>query len=616
MQFRTRSSPASPERPSDSTDARARVAHHLSAARETAKQLHTRALLLILPLLISTIAITSAAQPHLKQIDAAGRELTALLEAKKSAREQVFKAQEAIREMKPEVEKKAAEPIVVDSDIAELVEFANLRAREKSLAESSQRVDRATKSIISAIRLATVDISFPGLDKMKLPLFFASDILQVAILATLAYLWHLRQSALARVDAAVRECDCKLLQSQRDLAMPASLLLYPLPGRAWQGHVPYGSGEAQRWQHLPVMFLLALLCGMSLWLTFLPARISGFAGENDVVAQLPLLISTLLVAATIGVALNWLIRDQQSGVADRPDPRLRRMVTFASLSMLAAVPLALIGQPKMFRTLVTAARERTRVSLLSRPRPRKKMTLLRIALAKPKRKVAPLQTRLVDDGFLFNPASGKCHVVVNGSVISVGSSERNMAAFAKYHPLDIEMKVVREPAGRESGAASPVQLARADTGNIANGHAPIAIERYFLALLEHQSAEALDFLYAAITSRLPAYRPSKASGLDLRLMDLYAKSCLVYGDSARLEAFASRLRQASLQYVLADRLDRWLDPKAKWRKRVLDYGRCSKQRYPVEGRCGFESRPTVPFRNGLQWFEPGGSEGVVATPLS
>lgn len=559
----------------DTDDAKAQVAHLLTLAREVTKQLENRTLLLAVPLLVSTIAITSAARPHFERIDGALQRLQA----------QTSAAQRLRSEETQDKGRKLTGP-----------ELKILRQREESTAEAG----RISRSVVHAIRQASVELSIPGSEKIKIPLFYASNILQLTMLVSLVYLWMLRRTALQRLDEAAQHCTPSLLKASRLLATPSSPLLQPLPSVAWSGHALLNSRPRGRSALLPVTVLLMIFCSLSAWLTHLSSRTSDIAIRGSALDHFPLVASSILVAATIGLSLGWLLLSPIQMKGRALDLRARRSLALATLGVAIYAPVVAAGKPKMTKAILQRIRQSVYALTVHKPRFRQK-----------KRK--SLTTKLIRDGFLQNPKSKKAHVVVGGRVMSVMTSSRQEQAFAGFSPVGIALSAPRQPAflsaKRQVSAAKVTGIAMS-AHSVANNHSQMAIERFALDLIREDPKTAMDFLRDAILSRMPTWAPKRASNLDLRLFDLYAKLATASYDLQRIEHFVAAIKAARLGHLVSDRIDRWLDPKSKWRKRVLDFGRCSKVGYPVVGRCEFESRPTGLFKRRRQWFEPSPQGGA------
>lgn len=554
----------------DSTDgATPQAAHLLSLARDASKQLEGRALLLVLPLLVSTIAVTGAAKPHFQRIDGTYQRLQAQTAAAEKLRsEETF--EEGLK-LNPE-------------------QLRQLRQREESTAEAG----RISNSVLNAIKRATVDLSIPGSEKVRIPLFYASNILQLAILAALLYLWTLRRRALQLLDQAAKHCTPSQIKANRLLGTPGSPFLQPLPNHGWRGNALLDAQSQNSLTLFPVGLLLMVLCALSVWLTHISSKTSDIVIRGNALEQLPLVASCMLVAVTVGLSLGWLLLPPRYFVSAPIDFRARRLFAFAAISMAIYGSVVARTKPEMAKAIWQNIRQFFCAVTVYKPRFKRK-------------KLKSLQSELVRDGFLFNPKSQKAHVVVGGRVISVQKSPRQEAAFASFLPIGIKLSVPKSKPFRYGG---PLQVlprtssASVNVINIANGHTPIAIERFVLNSLSESPQQAMDFLRDSILSRFPRTTPQRASSLDLRLIDLYAKLSTRSYDAKRLEQFVTAIIRAKLGFLLSDRIDRWLDPKSKWRKRVLDYGRCSNVGYPVVGRCEFESRPIGPYMRRRQWFEP------------
>lgn len=564
----------STKQPEESSVDKPQVTHLLNLARDVSKQIESRAILLAIPLLVSTIAITGAAKPHFQRIDGTFRRLQTQQAAADKLRN----------------EEKHAEGLKLTVEQLKL-----LRQREESSAEAN----RISNAVVHAIKQARVEVAIPGSEKIKIPLFYASNIIQLVILVTLIYIWMLRRRALQLIDEAARLCSPIQLKANRLLATPASPLLQPLPRREWSGHALLDSQSQGNQARLPIIGLLLVLCALSAWLTYLSSKTSDIIIRGNAADHLPLVISCGLTSVIVGLSLAWLLFFPSQFASNRIDFRTRRSVAFTALAIAFGAALTIKSKPKMVNTIWQNMRQSIFAKIVHKPRFKLK-------------KRNQLKTALIRDGFLFNPNTTKAHVVVGGRVISVKSSNRQEKSFAGFLPIGIMLSASKNKSIRQFSRARPLPRgasATANTHNIANNHTQIAIERYVLFLIQVDPVQAKDFLRDAILSRLPNWAPSRTSHLDLRLFDLYAKLATMSYDSKGLDEFVSAIKAAKIGHLVSDRIDRWLDPKSKWRKRVLDFGRCSKVGYPVVGRCEFESRPTGPYRRSRQWFEPSSSLG-------
>ena len=539
------------------TDGEAQLSHYVVLARENSKQLENRSLLLIVPLFISTIAITTSLKPHLDRIDGTLRRLEAQ-EAKVQSLQNAER--EALDEAGFERGKKAFEHRKLDDQLLKLV-----RARETQSAVSS----RLRLDVARAIKHATVDVSVPGTEKVKLPLFYAAAIIQISIIGALLYLAMIRRSTFRHLRAAAYSVETRILTKHQAVAGPGCSFLLPLPREDCIRRLLLGGKAVQITNWIPVTMLMTCFVMMSVWLFYINSRVADLVDSNASLDYLPFVFSAMSAALTLALVVNWFLPQREIEIST---VARRRIVLITASAVVGGFAFS-SAKPAVRRLLGSKANQL--FHKLKSPRPRYRH-----------REHVKMTTDSVRDGFLFNPRSGKYHLVVGGRVISVHAAPFQQAAFARFAPISLS-DTMSYPSSASSAA---------------HGLGTIAIERNVTTLLAEDPRAAMDLLCDFIRSRLPNAPPSKSSALDLRLFDLYAKLCIMYFDSKRLEEFVEALQTAHLGFLVADRLERWSDPKNKWRKRVLNYGRCSNVGYPVVGRCGFESRPTALSRSKHQWF--------------
>lgn len=541
------------------TDGEAQFSHYLLLAREDSKKLENRALLLIVPLFISTAAITTSVKPHLDQIDGTHRRLEAQ-EVRVQSLQNVER--KALDNAGYERDKKSSEPRKLNDELLKLV-----RARETQSAVAS----RLRRDVARAIKHATVDISAPGIEKIRLPLFYASAIIQILIVSALLHLATIRRSTFIHLSAAARSLESRMLAKRQALAGPGCSYLFPLPSEDYICHLLLAGKKVEVKNWLPLIILMAVFVSLSAWLFYINSRLADLIDPNSSWDLLPFAFSAIALSLTLALVANWFLPQQTIAVSNVAN---RRVVLITAIALIGGLSFNSTRSDVM-RLVSSKTMELLRAFI--RPNPRYRH-----------RRHAQMTTDFVRDGFLFNPRSKKYHLVVGGRVVSVHAAPFQEAAFARFEPIPI----------------SDTRPYQRSASSIAHGLSTIAIERDVITLLAEDPSAAMDLLWDVIRKRLPSVPPSKSSALDLRLFDLYTKLCISYFDSRRLDVFVEELKTRQLGFLVADRLQRWSDPNNKWRKRVLNYGRCSKVGYPVVGRCGFESRPTALSRSKYQWFNP------------
>jgi len=557
----------------------AQISHLLEQVRETVKHLESRALLLALPVVLTTFAITNSAIPHFQRVD---KMLVRLKDQEGVAAELKKQEFNSLREG-------GYTPNTKQANRRKLT--AEQRQRVEEREASTFELKKTRQETLKSIKRATVEVPIPGSEKIQVSLFYACAALQGMILIFLFHLWALRNRALQYLSAVSEKCHPLSLSNNRELAGPVSSLLLPIPQD--EGIVTLlGARSAKVSQRVHLYLLLLTFLFASFWLLRLNSRISDVVELRAAFDHLPFVIGAVLFGATLCLVLFWLLLPP-TATTFRPYGRIgRRLFLIAMLGSLATAALATYKKPLIKLSVVRKFRELTHKILWPAPRYRSK--------------TKALHTNLVKNGFLFNPNSKRFHLVVDNKVASVNSSPRQETAFARFIPIDsLSVEVgsrLLNPHSRRQGT-----LKRPTTANsmqIANGLTTVAIERAVFEMLHKDHSKALDFLRDSIVSRLPSKPPERSASLDLRLFDLYAKQCVVHFEDDRLKGFVQILKKSNLGFLVADRIDRWRDQNSKWRKRVLNYGRCSNVGYPVVGRCGFESRSTIPNRSRNQWFYP------------
>lgn len=553
----------------------AQISHYLGQARETVKILEHRALLLMLPVIVTTYAITNSAIPHFQKVEGTLARLT---------------SQKTQTENLHDLEIKSLGdtyiPNVKRTESQKLTDEQKDRLHKRE--DSSFEQWKIRQEALKAIKRAPVDVPIPGSEKVKVSLYYACAALQGIIFVILFHLWGLRRRAIYHLNTVADKCGPLLLSKNCELAGPVSSLLLPLPCDEVVGTL-LGAKETKAAQWLPLCALLLVSTVSSFWLQRINSRISDLIELDAPLDYLPFALGALFLGATLCLALGWVLLPPTATAQRAFNVKKRRLFLFTMLGLLFSTAIAIPRNSKIafsfgrkFRQLIHRVYSRV-------PRYRKKR--------------AALETKLVKDGFLFNPTSGRFHLVARDRVASIKWSPEQEKAFAKFIPIDgpslrDNLCTIDKHSRRHQGPNKP------SVSQIANGLTTIAIERAVIDMYPDTPLQALDLLRDSIVCRLPLSPPRNSSLLDLRLFDLYAKLCVVHFEDQQLKCFTELLNNANLGFLVADRMERWLDPKSKWRKRVLNFGRCSNVGYPVVGRCGFESRPTNISRSKLQWFHP------------
>lgn len=533
--------------------------HSLTLAREIMKQLTSRTLVVIVPMLLATIAISTALRPHLKGIEHIVGTLKIQTKAFGSEKSST------LDELRLEGFDPSKLPKSKETDNAILRDRAE--SLSDALKKSREEIEETRDRALATLSLAVVEIPIPGSSNVKVKLIHAALTLQAIILAVLLHLRALRQMLLSRLSYVAENPGMHGLSRYQALAGPLSPMALPLNDARIIALVTYEK-DTKRGQYFQLIGALLFFSTTSLWLLYLNSHIMDLMSERSFEGHVWFVLSLMLAITTCCIAFAWFVDVPSLEELDHTHSRSRRCAILLITGGLG-IAIAVATKPRIARSTFQVTKQSVYRLLSLHPRPYKK------------RSSEWLTTSKIRDGFLFNARSQKSHMVIAGRIISVKRTTRNESSFVCFSRRSID-----------------------EVSNVAQGLTTIAIERTVLEMLDSDPKMAMDQLKNWIIGRLPLVAPSKANYLDLRLFDLYAKLCVVYYYEDRLKDFVTILRKSSVAYLLSDRLERWSDSKNKWRKRVLDYGRCSSVGYPVAGRCGFESRPATFVRSHKQWFAP------------
>jgi len=560
----------------DSESATAQVGHFLGLAREGMKQLTSRTLVILTPMLLATIATTEALEPHLKAIDTLAIRLEQQSKTSGSTRKAALD-QLRLQGLNPS---ELPESRTDNRELRDRVDTIS-----KTLANSYQENQQALRQVAHALSSAKFELSIPGASIFKIPLFWSAFAIQAILFFGLCHLYVVRQSTQAYL-LRVATAGMAEIRKHRALAIPVCPLALPLPATKELSVLLDGARTNSIAQWAQLLLSLTSFTLISCWLFYLNSQASRIYIQNEsVTGQAFYAVSLSLALLTCLLSIVWLFIVPRISDRNELDGRTRRHTIF----LVAGTALGISSmRPDIVTSLGKTATETWHRFVAKKPRYRQRRSMW-------------LSTAKVHDGFLFDPISKKAHLVVAGRIMSVLPTERTKAAFANFVPRPIAIRVESSPTRSYTGINNSATIA---ISQVSQGLTSIAIERSVRVLLDNAPRAALELLRSAIAQRLPTYPPTQSKYLDLRLFDLYAKLCITNYDEERLQRFVTLLKNSSISYLVSDRIERWSDPKNKWRKRVLDYGRCSRVGYPVVGRCGFESRPATMSRNSRQWFSP------------
>lgn len=550
-----------------------RIAHFIALARETAKQLDTRALLLCVPVLVSAYKINTAATPHIREFEAINERI----------------------EKKNEIRRKLSERSVADQDRRIAIKRADPGAQHKLVGEQlamerelesvSKESQHARKIALRKVKEITIELPLPGVDKQSISLFFAAALVQAFSFLALIYLWSLRRKSLEYLYQARDYCKQGVAQQHAATAAPGSPLLLPLP-QAVGVRSLLGAKIDSVSHGFALAFLLLSLALANVWLVRLNYRILNSFGSEITWETFPFLLSCCFGPLVIVFSLIWWF------LAAKPDSS----EAMASFDRRLFLTLPLVGVVGAFAGACGKSTFRRQALKSIRQIPYR---MLAVAPRYKTKKERPLLTDLVSDGFLFNPRSRIWHLVSNRRVSGVQETQRSKKAFKRFFPRDELLQVNGKGPTRGSSAFATKEIP-ADLLQrgplIANNKTTMAAERAATQLAQFDVAAALDYLFQFIKWGLPQYRPVRRKALNLRLFDLYARLAVRHYDDRRLELFLKALKDANIAALIPERIYKWESKDSKWRERTQKCGRSSNEGSPAAGKCEFESRPTLRSR--------------------
>lgn len=536
--------------------------HHLAIARDAIRSLASRTLIVFLPVLLATIAIGTALQPHLKAIKRISDTVTMQEAALRAERGREL---EAIRGDKLDPSK-----LPKSRDGANTQLQIQAQALSEKLGLKQELIERTKLRALSALQRAGVEVPIPGANPIKVPLYFAAMALQFVVLSVLIHLGSLRNTALWSLEQVSLTLNARVSSKYRELASPPTFMALPFPREGLLAELLGVTARSMATMRLLLVATLGFFVGASLWLLYLNLHLLELTpARNPATGHAWFGVSLLMSIVTVYAASAWLLDSSRPNSTQRSALDRSKRHTIAMLvGGTIGVGIAAAIKPRLVKSSIKSGRQGLFRLLSFKPRYKKRSSEW-------------LTTEKLWDGFLVNNKSKKSFLVAAGRIVSVPCTAFNARRLAAYLP-------------------EPVEKIR----KVSYGLTTIAIERAVLDTLSTDPKTSLKTLRTWIVSRLPKEAPEDNKLADLRLIDLYAKLCIWYQYEDRLKTFVALLRSSPVSLLIADRLDRWSDPKSKWRKRVLDYGRCSSVGYPVAGRCGFESRPAALVRKPRQWFAP------------
>ncbi len=558
-----------------------KVLHYLSLARDAIKQLNNRALILLVPLIVSTYSIHIVAEKYIHRFDLLHSQVKEQTREKKYSLEQTeFLRCKKIHELNEEEQDKLSRLSICDQisakarDDKRLSEKLTSEGLPKDIHTSYQKMEIESKELWHkknalwlAVREAEIDLTLPGGEKKKLPFFFAMPVVQFVSLAILLYLLSIRRNAVVYLIKAASFLGLDTDKSKfAHLAAPNSPLLFPLPASSEVRSLLDAEPEGG-WNRLPLLGLLAVFCILNGWLLEINWQFFRALHYKDVIGNaIPMLLSLFLTLMVTLVSIAWWFSPPRTALREssglNEQPEFSRRLVLISMLVLAGAMVVATQIPSVERLVRQLPYKVQRLN----PRFR--------------RKKVPLQTSIINDGFLFNAERGLLHFVSNGWVRKVQATDQNLTAFAEFKPVGI---LISE--SNQLVTSSPIfsvyqESSSLNSWRIANGQTIRALEREIDYLAKVDLSKALNRLLKVIRLRLPKPPFAAKPKLDTRLFDLYAKLAVSHFDEKRLKELTAILIAARVAVFIPERMQKWLDDKSKWRKRTQNFGRYSNVRYP------------------------------------
>lgn len=539
-----------------------KVLHYLNLARDAIKQLNNRALILLVTLIVSTYSIHTVAEKHFYRF----RLFYDQIEIQKETRKKLFERDRILKNERGfEPQKKSEEPKKLEGE--ELEVFYKIIGNTKELKHKRRALLREAKE-------ATVDLFLPGVEKQKIPLFYASTLIQAASLAILLYLLSIRRNAIVCLVKAARFFGLDTDKSKfAHLAAPNSPLLFPLPASSEVRSLLNAEPEG-RWNRLPLLGLLTVFCILNGWLLEINWQFFRALHHGDVIGNaIPILLSLFLALTVALLSIAWWFLPPKAALREAMEsndrlPELDRM----DRRLVLISMLALAG------TVVVA----TQIPSFSKKVKRLASQLpYKVQRVNPRfRCRRPLRTTLIDDGFLLNAEKGLLHFVSDGRVRKVQATDRNLKAFAEFQPVGILISESNQLITSSLNLSVYQKSSSFNNWRIANGQTIRAVEREIDDLAKVDLSKALNRLLEIIRLRLPKPPFAVKPKLDTRFFDLYAKLAVSHFDEKRLKELTAILIAAQVAVFIPERMQKWFDDKSKWRKRAQNSGRYSNVRYP------------------------------------